>query len=263
MPGSEPGVFQEGYGGASVKTLSALVRLRDEETWVAHALASIVGWCDEVICVLNTCTDRTPEIVEAFAWEHPGIKVYDYPYRIHPMGPGHDECPASDPHSSAALYNFTQSKATCSHATKVDGDMVFMDWAGAEIRRLMDAGHDRITFSGVDIVGNELRHVGCDPVCWKSPNNGVYKLTKETRYDQGPLTQTLKGAPPPTADICKPAFLHFKWARKPLASCTKQWPADWEAIPHFQRIIERRHPVAPYEGEYPASIRGLIDGAGS
>jgi hypothetical protein len=56
----------------------------------------------------------------------------------------------------------------------------------------------------------------------------------------------------------RPAFLHFKWARKSLESATCQWPSDWQSIPHFQRIYQRRIPVARYEGEYPSSVRALL-----
>ncbi len=47
-------------------------------------------------------------------------------------------------------------------------------------------------------------------------------------------------------------------ARKSFASATVQWPENWREIPHFQHIAQRRFPVARYEGEYPASVRALI-----
>ena len=237
--------------------LSGLVRLRDEEVWAQLALESFVDWCDELVVVTNCCTDRTPEIVEAFRVEHSNkVRVYGYPYKIWPMGPGHDQCPEHDPRASAALYNFTQDKSTRSHVVKLDGDMVMMDWAGAEIRRLMSEGRDRIRFHGTDLVGDDLTHVGSHPMC---RTNGVYKVTDQTWYRQGAMTQNLQGlAGIPEHEIERPAFLHFKWSRKSFASATVQWPSDWESIPHFQRIAERRHPVATYEGEYPASVRALL-----
>ncbi len=236
--------------------LSGLVRLRDEEAWARLALESFVGWCDELIVVTNTCTDRTPEIVEAFHVEYPDkVQVYDYPHEIWPMGPGHAECPTGSPNASAALYNFTQSKSTRTHVVKLDGDMVAMDWTGDVIRKLMDKGHDRIKFHGTDIVGDDLAHIGCHPHC---PTNGVYRVDRGVRYVQGAMTQSLRGVPDPSHEIPLPAFLHFKWARKSFASATAQWPPDWESIPHFQRIAERRHPVERYTGEYPSSVRALL-----
>lgn len=235
--------------------LSALVRLRDEEAWCGLALESIADWCDEIIIVTNACTDRTPEIVAEFAARHPHAKVYDYPHRIWPMGPGHDAISEADNRSSAALYNFTAAQATRSHVVKWDGDMVAMDWLGDEIRRLLDEGRDRIRFEGVDIVGDDLRHIGCHPQC---RTNGVYRLAG-TRYVQGPMTQHLRGVPDADDAFGRPAFMHLKWSRKSEASATAQWPSNWRDVPHFQRIAERRYPVALYEGEYPASVRALIE----
>jgi hypothetical protein len=237
--------------------LSALVRLRDEEVWCHHSLESIVEWVDEVVIVLNQPADATPQIVAKFAAEHPDkTKVYEHDYKTWEMGPRHAQIPATDPRSSAALYNFTASKATGTHHLKWDGDMVAMDWLGAEIRRLLGEGRDRIRFEGRDIVGDALTHIGVHPLC---RTTGIYRAGPGVRYEQGPVTQNLKGVP--DADDAfdhRPAFLHFKWARKPLESATCQWPADWQSIPHFQTIAARRIPVARYEGEYPSSVRALL-----
>ena len=240
-----------------VKGLSGLVRLHNEEVWCKLALESFVDWCDELVIVTNRCTDRTPEIVARFAKRYPDkCRVYEYDHQIWPMGPGHDEVDESDPRSSAAFYNFTQDRSTRTHAVKLDGDLVMMDWAGAEIRRLMEKGHNRVRFYGTDIVGDDLTHIGNHPLC---RTNGVYRVSRETRYRQGAMTQNLQGIQGlPEVEIDRPAFLHFKWARKPEASATVQWPKDWRDIPHFQRIYERRIPVAPYEGEYPSSVRALL-----
>lgn len=239
------------------KGLSGLVRLRNEEAWCGLALESFVGWCDELIITLNDCTDRTPEIVERFRATYPDkVKVFDYPFAIAPMGPGiHDKCPGDSVHASAYFYNFTQAKSTRSHVVKLDGDMVMMDWAGAEIRALMK-DRDRVKFFGTDIVGDGLRHTGCQPKC---PTNGVYKVSARTFYHQGPVTQNLLGVPAARYAIDRPAFLHFKWARKDLSVATMQWPEGWQNMPHFQTIIERRNPLNWYEGEYPASVRALLD----
>lgn len=237
--------------------LSGLVRLRNEAAWCRLALDSFVAWCDELVVVTNRCDDATPAIVAEFAAQHPAkVRIYEYPHAIWPMGPGHDAIPADDPRSSAAFYNFTQDRATRTHAVKLDGDMVMMDWAGGEIRRLMAAGHDRIRFHGTDIVGAALAHIGCQPLC---RTNGVYRITGQTRYAQGPVTQNLRGIQGvPAVEIDRPAFLHFKWARKPFAAATMQWPENWQAIDHFRRIAVRRFPVARYDGEYPASVAALL-----
>lgn len=234
--------------------LSALIRLCDEEAWIGQCLESCINWFDEIIICLNLCSDRTPELVEQWRKVHQSkIKVFDYPFKIHEMGPMHNKCPADSVHSSAYYYNYCQAQSTKMLVCKVDGDLVFLDWAGPAIRALIDQGHDRIRFEGRDIVGDDVAHIGSHPLC---RTNGVYPVRPGTRYEQGPVTQNLKGVQ--DADDAfdnEPAFVHMKWCRKSEQSATTQWPENWREIPHFQRIYERRVPVAPYTGEYPSSMR--------
>ena len=232
--------------------LSAMLRIHNEEAWIDRCLDSILDWCDEVVVVLNCCSDRTAEIVSRYGDR---VLVFDYPFALHPMGPGHDACPPDSVAACSYYYNFAQAMTRYSHVLKWDGDMVAMDWLGDKIRRLMAAGRDRIKFEGRDLVGDDLTMIGCHPRC---PTNGVYKVRAGVHYAQGQMTQSLRGVPEPPYVIEQPAFIHMKWARKSFASATVQWPENWREIPHFTRIAERRHPVAAYEGEYPASVRAIL-----
>lgn len=236
-----------------VPGLSGLLRLRDEETWCALAIESFLPWLDELVIVVQPSTDGTREIVERYAGGK--VRIYDYPYQSHPRGPGHDNCPADSVYASAWYYNWTLAQSTRTHVVKLDGDMVMMDWAGAAIREMVAAGLDRIRFHGVDIVGDELAHTGCHVHC---PTDGVYPVTPGVHYRQGSLSQCLDEVATDAAIIDPPAFLHFKWARKPIGSVTKAWPADWHTKEHFTRIWQRRIPIDRYRGEYPASILRLL-----
>ncbi len=232
--------------------LSAMLRIHNEEAWIGPCIDSLLSWCAEIVVVLNCCTDDTASIVDEYGDR---LRVFDYPFQIHPMGPGHDACPADSVHASAYFYNFTQAMTTRTQVMKWDGDMVAMDWLGGEVRALMARGAGRIKFAGIDIVGDDLTHIGNHPNC---PTNGIYRVREGAFYGQGPMTQNLRGVTEPMVVIQKPAFLHFKWARKTGASATVQWPDGWERVDHFANIYERRHPVAPYEGEYPASVKAML-----
>jgi len=233
--------------------VSTLVRVKDEEDWIERSLHSVL-WADEIVVTLNDCADATPQIVERFRAAHPSkVIVRSFPFPISAMGPGHDKCPDDSIHASAFFYNFTQSLSTRTHCLKWDGDCIGQDWLGDRIRERMASGHERIKIFGVDLA-SDLRHVGNHRVC---PSNGIYRVAPGVRYVQAPLTQSLRGVPPHTAEV-HDCFIHTKWI-KPMASATKQWPKGWEEMPHFQNIAARRHPVAPYRGEYPASVRALLN----
>lgn len=232
--------------------LSAMVRLKDEETWIAACLASILPWFDEIVCVIQPCTDATEQVIRTF--DDPRIVVAPYPFDSHPMGPGHDACPADSVYASAYYYNWALAKTTRTHVCKWDGDMVAMDWLGGRLRGLIGGGTDRISFHGINIVSDDLRYVGRAARC---PTDGVYRVTPETYYEQGPITQQSCGIGEGYA-IKRPAFLHFKWSRKPLASATKQWPKGWETMPHFQAFLKQREPARFYTGEYPSAVKPLV-----
>jgi len=237
--------------------LSAMFRVHNEEAWIEAALESVLPFVDEAVVVLNLCTDQTAAIVNRVqARSRPGkVQVFDYPFKLHPMGPGHDSCPADSVHACAYYYNYAQAQTRFRHVVKWDGDMVAMDFLGNMVRALLDSGVYRIKFEGTDLVGATLTMIGCHPRC---PTNGVYKVREGVHYAQGQMTQSLRGVDEPPYVIERPAFLHFKWARKSFASATVQWPENWQEIPHFASIAERRHPVAPYEGEYPTAVRSLL-----
>lgn len=233
--------------------LSAMVRLKDEETWIGPCLQSILPWFDEIVCVLQPCTDATEAVIRTF--DSPKIVIRHYPFDSYPMGPGHDQCPADSVSASAYYYNWSLAQTTRTHVCKWDGDMVAMDWLGGRIRGLMAGGSDRITFHGTDIVGDTLRWVSRTPRC---PTDGVYRVSADTYYEQGSNTQEIRGIGTGHT-ITRPAFLHFKWARKPLSSATKQWPNGWEAIPSFQKMLKRREPARLYCGEYPSAVVPLVN----
>lgn len=232
--------------------LSAMVRLKDEQTWIGACLESILPWFDEIVCVLQPCSDDTEAVIRSF--DSPKIVIRPYPFDSYPMGPGHGFCPDDSVYSSAYYYNYSLSQTTRTHVCKWDGDMVAMDWLGARIRGYIASGTGRITFHGTDIVSDDLRRVCRDPKC---PTDGVYRVSDETYYDQASLTQQLRGVDVGYT-IRRPAFLHFKWARKPLSSAIKQWPRDWETMPHFKKMIKRREAVRLYSGEYPHAITKLL-----
>jgi len=230
--------------------LSGLLRLRDEATWCAIAIESFLPWLDELVVAVQPSTDGTREIVARWAGD-PKVTIMDWPAVCSPAG---EKPPEDDPRSITGFYNAVLARATGTHGVKLDGDLVMMDWAGAEIRRRVEAGYDRVKLYGTDLVG-DLRHVGCHPHC---PTDGVFKFGPDVRYVDSEWSCRLAGAGGATTTIAKPAFLHFKWT-KPVESAIKRWPEDWRDHERWRAIYERRLPVAPYTGEYPSSVKALVN----
>jgi hypothetical protein len=232
--------------------LSGIVRLKDEETWIAACLSSILPWFDEVVCVIQPCADATEQVVRTF--DDPRITVAAYPFDTHSIGPGHDACPADSVHAGAYCLNWALARTTRTHVCAWDGDMAAMDWLGAKVRGLIAGGVGRIGFHGLDIVSGDLRYVGRAGKC---PVDGVYRVTPDSFYDQGPTGPRLRGVPGARI-IPRPAFLRFRWARKPLSSVTARWPKGWERMAHFKALLKQREPARFYTGEYPTSVQPLV-----
>jgi glycosyltransferase involved in cell wall biosynthesis len=106
--------------------ISAIVRLRDEEEYLEQALNSILPFFDEFVIVFNQCSDRTPEIVEAFARENPQrVRAFHYVPKVFPQGSReHRVLPPDHVSSLVHYYNFALSQASCQVRAKWDGDMI-------------------------------------------------------------------------------------------------------------------------------------------
>ena len=235
------------------KGISAMIRLKDEEEFIKPCLLSIKDHFDEIIITLNNCTDRTPQIIEELNLSN--VKVFDYPFKLHHNGPGHNEIPENSVHDNAYFYNWTLSKTNYQHVCKWDGDMVAMPCVDKKFRKIV-LKNNIVVISGIDISGEELAHQSNRERM--NSEQRYFKVSKYTIYKQGELTQYF------THDYTKKiytmndsTFLHFKNV-KSLKSATKIWPENWREIEHFQKLNTRREKGALYEDVYPEALKEMI-----
>ncbi len=115
-------------GSARKPGISGFMRLRNEEQFVEMAIESVVACLDELVIVHNSCTDRTPEIIEACRLRHPDlIRVYEYkPTVCLPGSAEHRSQPMDSPQSLVNYYNYALTKTTHKIAIKIDGDELFL-----------------------------------------------------------------------------------------------------------------------------------------
>lgn len=112
--------------------LSGILRIKNEEQFLAGCIESCVNSLDELIIVYNDCTDRSTSIIQQYASIYPDkIFVYEYPYNI--LGNNlNDEdyayaksLPNTDPRLLCSYYNFALSKVHYSYAIKIDADQFY------------------------------------------------------------------------------------------------------------------------------------------
>jgi glycosyltransferase involved in cell wall biosynthesis len=106
--------------------ISFIVRVRDEEETIEESLRSLFDLTIpyEVVVVLHRCTDRSQEIVEALAIDHPNIKVYTYDHEVSRAGYGMLATDQTSNHSIVEYYNWCMNKSSLYWKFKWDADFI-------------------------------------------------------------------------------------------------------------------------------------------
>jgi len=231
------------------KGISAFIRVKNEEEFIKPCILSVADFFDEIVIALNRSTDNTRSILESLKMDK--IKIYDYPFKLHPNGPTHKECKASSLKDNSYYYNWLLSKTTYSHVCKWDGDMVALE----ALNKIRDQVFEyaTVSFHGLNMAGTQCRHLSrTQPRTAAEPR--FFNVTKETCYLQGPTTQYLHKGKGKNKNLSGPMFLHFK-SVKNIKSASAIWPDNWENMPTFKRLIKRREPGTPYKGEIPEALK--------
>lgn len=257
---------REGHGAWNIPDLygprrpgiSAMVRLKDEETFVTPALRSIAPLVDEIVAVVQPSTDATVEILLRRLAELPHLRMLYYPWESRPNGPGHDAHPADSVHDRSFFYNWCLAQTRHQYVLKWDGDMVALPGLGGQLRGQTPVGW----LWGAELVSVHPRLVSlshprtaCEP--------RLFPVEPGWHYAQGPICEVLR-TPVGLArqPLAEPAFVHLKYC-KPEYQITKAWPANWREVPHFQRLMARGEPGEAYRGPWPRELSGLAPSAGA
>lgn len=122
--------------------LSGIMRVKNDASLIAAAVASCVDALDELIIVYNDCTDGSESVILDLQARHPDkIRAFAYPYKVLSTGLTREEAEEAmalqedSPHLLCNYYNFALSKVTCRYAMKIDADQFYFPdvlgyWAG-------------------------------------------------------------------------------------------------------------------------------------
>lgn len=123
--------------------VSGLMRVRNEEQFVAASIDSCIDALDELIICYQECTDRTPEILELKRQQYPNkIKLYFYAPHIYTSNLSQQQyeyayaLPDHSPHLLSNYYNYALSKSSYSYAMKIDADQLYF---GQRLKLYCDA----------------------------------------------------------------------------------------------------------------------------
>jgi hypothetical protein len=107
-----------------------MLRVRNEEEFLAAAARSIAPLVDEIAIFDNRSEDRTPDVARALAEELPGkVTLHAYPHAVRRVGAetrrlAESPAGARSPELSANFYDWCRRRLRHPYALKWDGDMV-------------------------------------------------------------------------------------------------------------------------------------------
>lgn len=109
------------------KGVSAMLRVKNEETKIILCLESIYSIFDEIIFVDNLSTDRTMLLVEKFKKENDTenkLQIFTYPFLISKCGTEHRNTHAKSKNSLVFYNNWAIDKSSFNFICKWDADMI-------------------------------------------------------------------------------------------------------------------------------------------
>ena len=111
------------------KRISAMVRVKNEEEFLAAAVRSIADSVEEIVIVDNGSTDATPAVIASLRADYPRTIVsHRYPYEVARVGTETWELLAASagasPHLSGTYYNWCLRRCTQPYVLKWDADMI-------------------------------------------------------------------------------------------------------------------------------------------
>lgn len=107
--------------------VSAILRVKNEETKILYCLKTIINVFDEIIFIDNASSDSTLELVKEFKRQYDTeekIKIHHYPWKIARWGDEHLITPEDSLCSMVYYTNWTISHCSFKYVCKWDADMV-------------------------------------------------------------------------------------------------------------------------------------------
>jgi glycosyltransferase involved in cell wall biosynthesis len=104
--------------------ISFIIKVRNEEATLEQCIRSLfpITVPHEIIVILHCCTDRSKEIAETLAKEHPSISIHEYKVEISKAGYETLATDRNSQHSLMTYYNWCIAKAKYLWKCKWDAD---------------------------------------------------------------------------------------------------------------------------------------------
>lgn len=174
--------------------LSAFIRLKNGADTISFTIDSHIGIFDEIVIVLNGCTDNSQEICESYKAIYPDIiKIYIYEPEVYPFGSEeHKKEPFNSIHSFVNFSNFALQKTSFSHVMKLDDDHYCP--ISLQNKEVFLSGLDDTKvnyFSGVNLAWNNCGNiaVSSDYPLAGNGDHFIIKVTENTYFKKNDVCE--------------------------------------------------------------------------
>jgi hypothetical protein len=179
---------------ARVPGISAFMRVKNGADFIETTIRSHLPHLDEIVVVMNQCSDDTPAILmrlqEEFGSEH--LRLFHYlPKVFAPGSEGHAREPAASPHSFVTMSNFALAQTRCRIAVKLDDDHLAMgERLGRLTRTLRQTPRldNIVCFSGINLARDPAGRLGIlarDPLAGGG-DHFFFEVTPRTHFIHDP-----------------------------------------------------------------------------
>ena len=175
--------------------ICGVMRVYNEEQFIEASILRVVKALDELVIVLNKCTDRTPCIVYSLKEKYPNkIKIYNYEYEVYScFSEEHKNSRYNDPKNLANFYNYSFTRSNYQIVVKLDADMLFDEKLLKEkcdlIRKKFSYKYVLYFFGLNTFRSNHQDYFYGDELQASYGDHRFYKLSKYNFYDKNDICE--------------------------------------------------------------------------
>jgi glycosyltransferase involved in cell wall biosynthesis len=177
-------------GHGTKKRISAMMRVKNEATFLRTSVESIVAHVDEVVIIDNASSDETPSIAAGLRAQWPRkIRVIGYPYAVARVGVENSSLAKSmdkgSPRLLANYYNWCLRQCRMNFILKWDGDMVATPALERHLQILRNSHHLILRVFGANVHPDRRHLVSASPTDQETIQNRMQaRMTVENWTSQ-------------------------------------------------------------------------------
>ena len=210
--------------GKPPKMLSAMLRVRNEQEYLASAVHSIADLVDEIVIVDNLSDDATPQIIaDLRATYGDKVRAFEYPHRIARYGAETVELASTgagrrSPSFLPNYYNWCVAKCQFAYILKWDGDTVALPALAVALHEFRQSRSQALWYTGINLHESRRNLIKGRPYEGHEPRL-FYRRFARYNHSPGMNVETLWSPylmmfPEFSEYLAEPLYAHFKFCKK-------------------------------------------------